>query len=128
MKKIALILMIAALSVFVFAAFVSADGNRYKKFHGVYEMSLKGNGLNSLSGFADPIYPDPDNPEIVVYFPNSSEGVWGSTPPLLEPLYSNLTERVMRQVGTTLLTFRLVHPARDQRRVTTNFTWNLHIL
>jgi hypothetical protein len=79
MKKIFLVLTITVLSVFIFAAAVSADGNRYRNFQGTYEMSLKGNGLNSPSGFKPPIIPDPEKPEIVFRYPNSSAGVWGST-------------------------------------------------
>jgi hypothetical protein len=53
MKKIALIMMITALSVFMFAAVVSSDGNGWKRFHGVYEMTAKTNGLISTCGYKE---------------------------------------------------------------------------
>lgn len=78
MKKIALIMMITALSVFMLAAVVSADGNGWKNFHGVYEMTAKANGLHSTWGFSDgPPYrpstvdPDPSDEE-------TASRVWGS--------------------------------------------------
>ena len=55
MKKIALILVITALSVFMFAAVVSADGHRYRNpyrnFQGVYAVTAKANGLISSEPF-----------------------------------------------------------------------------
>ena len=53
MKKIAPIMMITALSVFMFAAVESADGKGWKRFHGVYEMTAKTNGLISTCGYEE---------------------------------------------------------------------------
>ena len=73
MKKLSLALVMAVLSMFAFAAFVSAEGkgNRYRNFQGTYEMSLKGNGLNSTLGFT--------KLENGFFKPVENSVVWGST-------------------------------------------------
>ena len=71
MKKMFFVLIITVLSMFMMAAVVSADGNRYRNFQGTYEMSLKGNGLNSTLGFTQS-----DNG---FFKPVANSVVWGST-------------------------------------------------
>ena len=72
MKKISLILLITFVLVLMIAAFASAGGNRYRNFQGVFEMSLRGNGLNSTLGFEQL----PDNG---FWVPVEGSYVWGST-------------------------------------------------
>lgn len=76
MKKITLVLIIAALSIFMSASVVLAHGNRYRNFKGTYEMSLKGNGLNSTCGFSSFV-----TDFGTFYKPNDDSDcvVWGST-------------------------------------------------
>lgn len=71
MKKISLILMITALSVFMFAAVVSADGQGWGRFHGVYEMIANGSCLHSTEDF----YETSDG----FFKPNQPSTVWGAT-------------------------------------------------
>ena len=52
MKKLALIVIIAALSTFMSAAVVSADGKDWKGFHGEYAMTSAGFCLFSFSPFS----------------------------------------------------------------------------
>ena len=58
MKKYAQIVIIAALSMFLFAVMVSADGKGWKYFKGTYAMSASGSCIHSQYGYDDPIdYP-----------------------------------------------------------------------
>lgn len=70
MKKFALIMVIAALSMFICQAALWADNFNWRRFHGIYEMAAKGNGLNSTGGF-DKIAND-------FYVPKQGSIVWGS--------------------------------------------------
>jgi hypothetical protein len=45
--------MITAISVFMLATVVSADGEKFKRFHGVYYMTAKANGLISTCGYEE---------------------------------------------------------------------------
>lgn len=76
MKKISIILLFTFVSIFMIAAFASADVNRYRNFQGTYEMSLKGNGLNSTCGFISV-----ETKLGTFYKPDSETDckVWGST-------------------------------------------------
>ena len=51
MKKLSLIVIVAALSIFMSAAMASANGPNWKGFHGVYAMTATGSCLNSFTEF-----------------------------------------------------------------------------
>lgn len=51
MKKLSLISIFAALSIFMTAAMVYAYGNRWRGFHGTYAMTATGSCLNSFQEF-----------------------------------------------------------------------------
>jgi hypothetical protein len=70
MKKIAYIPIIAALSIIMFSAVVSAGDYRWGRFHGVYEMSAKSNSLISTGGFTETA----DG-----FIPNEGSHVWGTS-------------------------------------------------
>ena len=53
MKKILYISIIAALSIIMFSAVVSAGDYRWGRFHGVYEMTAQGTALISTGGFTE---------------------------------------------------------------------------
>ena len=53
MKKIVYVSIIAALSIIMFSAVVSAGDYRWGRFHGVYEMTAKSNCLISTGGFTE---------------------------------------------------------------------------
>jgi hypothetical protein len=57
MKKIVYISIIAALSIIMFSAVVSAGDNGWKRFHGVYEMISNGTCLHSSLGYTNSIPP-----------------------------------------------------------------------
>lgn len=70
MKKLTVVLIITALSVFMYAAMVSAGDKGWKNFHGVYEMTAKANGLNSTNGF--------QQTSNGFYIPNTDAYVWAT--------------------------------------------------
>lgn len=70
MKKITLILFIAALSLFVSATVVTADDEYWRGFRGVYEMSATGSCLHSIDGWRDVSPP---------YIPEVDSEVWAAT-------------------------------------------------
>ena len=51
MKKLALIVIVAALCMFISAAVASGDSHRRRGFHGVYAMTATGSCFNSFSEF-----------------------------------------------------------------------------
>lgn len=75
MKKIVYISIIAALSIIMFSAVVSADGHGWGKLHGVYEMIANGSCLHSTNDFNETedgfFKPNMDSEAAVV--------VWGAT-------------------------------------------------
>lgn len=80
MKKYALIVSVAALSIFMTAAMASADRNSWRGFHGEYAMSGSGNCIYSTDGF----YPN-NIPQVIAadktwgaYY--TVEGIWNFEP------------------------------------------------
>jgi len=71
MKKLFEIVSITALSFFISAAIVSADGKGFRGFHGVYEMIANGSCLHSTNDF----YETEDG----FFKPNGDSVVWGAT-------------------------------------------------
>ena len=69
MKKIVYVSIIAALSIIMFSAVVSAGDYRWGRFHGVYEMTAKSNSLISTGGFTETA----DG-----FIPNEGSHVWGT--------------------------------------------------
>jgi hypothetical protein len=69
MKKIVNVSIIAALSIIMFSAVVSAGDYRWGRFHGVYEMTAKSNSLISTRGFTETA----DG-----FIPNEGSRVWGT--------------------------------------------------
>ena len=53
MKKIVYVSIIAAISITMFSAVVSAGDYRWGRFHGVYEMTAQGTALISTGGFTE---------------------------------------------------------------------------
>jgi len=76
MKKIALIVSVAALFIFMTAAMVSADRNRWHGFHGEYAMSGSGNCIYSPGGFSPINTPLGDS--WGAYY--TVEGIWNFEP------------------------------------------------
>jgi hypothetical protein len=76
MKKTFFIFMTTVLSVFMNAAVVSADGKCFNKFHGVYAMAGKANGLISPCGF-NPSGPDVGLPPYVAVTGEDCQA-WGA--------------------------------------------------
>jgi hypothetical protein len=74
MKKLAVFVVITVLSVFMFAAVVSADGHRWGKFHGVYAMTAQGSAIISTGGFTE------TEPDVIPhgFIPNEGSHVWGA--------------------------------------------------
>ena len=75
MKKVALILMITALSIIMFSAVVSAGDNGWKNFHGVYEMIANGSCIHSSYGYNNLPFPEAIPP----FIPSEGSTVWAAT-------------------------------------------------
>lgn len=74
MKKIVYVSIITVLSIIMSSAVVSAGGNLYEKFHGIYAMTAQGTGIISTGGFTETA------PGVVPhgYIPNEGSHVWGA--------------------------------------------------
>lgn len=73
MKKLAVLMMIPALAMFVVPFIASADGHDWKNFHGTYQMSASGSCLHSS----------------LEYFKNPANGRW--TAPIGSQVYAGVT-------------------------------------
>ena len=76
MKKIVYISIIAALSIIMFSAVVSAGDNGWKHFHGVYEMIANGSCIHSTTGYNNLEYPLQAKPP---FTPSDGSTVWAAT-------------------------------------------------
>ena len=76
MKKIAFVMIIAAISMFMSPVIASADGNHWwlgKRLNGDYAMTASGGCFHSSTGFSQ------TSPDSGLYIPNSAAVTWGAT-------------------------------------------------